>query len=39
MERARVWAKAEAKEKAEITRVNAEAMERERTESKARVRD
>ena len=35
MERARVWAESNAKEKAEISRFNAEAMERDRAEAEA----
>ena len=39
MERSRVWAEAKAKEKADISRVNSEAMETVRAEAKARVRE
>ena len=38
MERASVWDEAKAKEKADIARVNAEAMERARAKVEARVR-
>ena len=39
VERARAWAEAKAKYKAEISRVNAEAGERAMTEAEARVRE